>query len=83
MCMADTLNEIDISALAIWTKVPHVKQGTDDFNTKQTQTLAMICEHYPPEDWTNVYTDGYTYCHSEQCGWDCHLLEEYQCCISR
>ena len=45
LCMADTMNpaEIDISAVAICKKVPHLKQGTDDDNTKQTQTLAMIC----------------------------------------
>ena len=29
-----------------------------DDNTKQTQTLAMICEQYPQEAWTNIYTDG-------------------------
>ena len=44
--------------MTICTKVPHLEQGTDNDNTKQTQTLAMICEQYPPEDWTNVYTDG-------------------------
>jgi len=34
------------------------EQGTDANNTNQTHTLAMICEQYPPEAWTNVYTDG-------------------------
>ena len=44
--MADTINpaEIDIPTVTICTKVPHLEQGTDDDNTKQTQTLAMICE---------------------------------------
>ena len=52
LCMADTMNpvEIDISAGG--------NLQEDDDNFKQTQTLAMICEQYPPEVWTNVYTDG-------------------------
>ena len=29
-----------------------------DDNIMQTQTLAMICEQYPPEAETNVYADG-------------------------
>ena len=52
LCMADTMNpvEIDISAGG--------NLQEDDDNFKQTQTLAMICEQYPPKAWTNVYTDG-------------------------
>jgi len=42
----------------ICTKVPHLEQGTDDNNTKQTQTIAIICEQYPPEVWINIYADG-------------------------
>jgi len=58
--MADTMNPVGIyiSRVTICTKVPHLEQGTTDDDTKQTQTLAMICEQYPPEAWTNVYTDG-------------------------
>ena len=59
--MAGTMNpvEIDISTVTICTKVPHLEQETDDENTKQTQTIAMLCEQYPPEACTNVYTDGF------------------------
>ena len=59
MCMADTVNpaEIDIPTVTICTKVPHLEQGTHDENTKQTETLAMICEQYLPKAWTNVYTN--------------------------
>ena len=39
-------------------QAPHIEQGTDDDNTKRTQTLAMICEQYPQEAWTRVYTHG-------------------------
>ena len=57
LCMADTMNpvEIDTLTVTICTKVPHLEQGTDD---DKTMTLAMICEQYSPEAWTNVYTDG-------------------------
>jgi len=60
LCMADTMNSADIvlSTATICTKEPHLEQGTDDDNTKQTQTLTMICEQYPPDAWTNGYTDG-------------------------
>ena len=60
LCMADITNifAIDLSAVAICTKVPHLEQGTNDDNTKRTQTLAVICEQYPPEAWTHVYTGG-------------------------
>ena len=53
--MTDTMNpvEIDISTVTICTKVPHLEQETD-----VAQTLAMLCEQYPSEAWTNVYTDG-------------------------
>ena len=62
LCMADTMNpaEIDISAVAICTKVPYLEQGTNDDNTKQTPTLTIICEQYPPKAWANIYTDGST-----------------------
>ena len=58
--MDDTMNpaKIDILTVTICKKVPHLEHGTDDDNTKRTQILAMICEQYPPEAWTNVYTDG-------------------------
>ena len=61
----------------MWTKVPHLDQGTDDDNTKQTQTLAMICEQYLPEAWTNVYTDG-SATNVIQDSWYCHLLPSRQ-----
>ena len=35
-----------------------LEQGTEDYNTKRTQVLAMICEQYSPEAWTHVYIDG-------------------------
>ena len=59
MCMADTMNpaEIDIPTVTICTKVPHLEQGTNDEHTKQTETLAMICEQYLPKAWINVYTN--------------------------
>ena len=58
--MAGTINpvEIDISTVTVCTKVPQLEQETDDENTKRTQTIAMLCEQYPPEACTNVYTDG-------------------------
>jgi len=58
--MADIMNtvELDLSSVTTCTKVPHLEQGTDDVNTKRAQTLAMICEQYPLEAWTYVYTDG-------------------------
>ena len=47
--VADNMNPvvIDISTVTICTKIPYLEQGTDDDNTKQTQTLAMTCEQYP------------------------------------
>ena len=59
LCMADSRNWYT-STVTICSNVPHLVQGTDDDNTKQTQTLVMICEQYPPEAWTNVYTDSCT-----------------------
>mgnify|MGYP000135611942 CR=1 FL=1 len=50
--------KIEILTVTMFTKVPHIEQGTYDDNTKQSQTLAMICEQSPPEAWTNVCTDG-------------------------
>ena len=49
-------NQKIIVRSSIYSRVPNLKQGTDDDNTN-TQTLAMICEQYPLEAWTNVYTD--------------------------
>ena len=46
------------STVTICTKVPYLDKGTDDDNTNQTRTLAMVCEQYPPEAWINVYTGG-------------------------
>ena len=62
LCMADTMNPVEIvlSTVTICMKVPHLEQGTYDNITKQTQTLAMICEQYPLEAWTNVYVYIYT-----------------------
>ena len=50
--------KIEILTVTMFTKVPHIEQGTYDDNTKQSQTLAMLCEQSPPEPWTNVCTDG-------------------------
>ena len=50
--------EIDISTVTICTKVSNLERRTYDDNTKQTRTLAMICEQYRTEAWTNVYTYG-------------------------
>jgi len=59
--------------VAICMKVPQLEQGTDDDNNKQTQPQAMICEQFPAEAWTNVYTDS-SATNVIQDSWYCQLL---------
>ena len=65
--ITDTV-KIDISAVTTCMYVLHLEQGTDDDNTKQTKTLAKICEQNLPEVWTHVYTDGSATSVFQNCG---------------
>ena len=48
------MNPAEIDILTVTIAQLHLEQGTDDDNTKRTQILAMVCEQYQPEAWTNV-----------------------------